>query len=368
MAEITPTNSPQHSGASPEGKPVSSPEPQSTPSLFGEIVDTVKWFWEILFSLLLDLAAFGKWCGRNPLAALALAVIAGALTYFFGFYHPFAYGEQSVAQWSWQAWDPKSNQSHGRLVLWIALGLMLYHRDKLKNIPESSSKLGLIPLFLGILFFILSVRSLNPRMALTSVPFLLYGGTRFVWGREAARILLFPFVFLFFMVPVGALEQATNNLQFIITGTIDKLSHLFGIAIVAIGTTLRATDGTFNFEIAEGCSGIRSLVAMTMLTAVFVHLTQNRLWKKLAIFSCSLVFAIIGNIGRIFTVVLVAKYYDPKIASGIYHDNSGYVFFTVAIVAMLFFAKLVNLDFKKIAVTAEAKAKTIEKKPTTYDY
>src|SRR5205807_6254943 len=107
------------------------------------------------------------------------------------------------------------------------------------------------------------------------------------------------------------------------------LSNLVGIKIDAVGTTLTAVNGDFNFQIAEGCSGVRSLTAMTMLTAIYVHLTQRKLWKKTVILTFSILFAIVGNIGRLFTVVLVAKFIDPKLASGIYHDYSGYVFFPI---------------------------------------
>ena len=368
MAESPPTYPSNNNGDVPEEKPVSSKGPRPVPSLLEEIVDTAKWGWELVLVILKELATFGKWCGQNPVSALALAGIAATLLYFFAELHPFTYGAISTARWAWEAWNPQGDQSYGRVVPFIALGLFFYHRDKLRQAPAGGYGLGLIPLAMGILLFDLSVRCLNPRMALASTPFLIYGATRLVWGRAAARVILFPCAFLIFMIPVGALEQATSRLQFIITGVVGGLSHLLGIAILAVGTTLTATDGSFNFEIAEGCSGVRSLTAMTMLTAVFVHLTQDRLWKKVAIFGCSLVFAIVGNVGRIFTIVLLAKYYDPKVAAGVYHDYSGYLFFPIAIIAMLCFTHLVNLDFKKLAKTAEIKAKALDKKPVTYDY
>ena len=84
---------------------------------------------------------------------------------------------------------------------------------------------------------------------------------------------------------------------------------------------------------------------MIMLTAIYVHITQREIWKKIVIFAFSLAFAIVGNIGRIFTVILVAKFIDPKLASGIYHDYSGYVFFPIALLAMLLFSKLINLTW-----------------------
>ena len=368
MAEIPPTKPDNHSGGAPEGKPVSSAIKKRPPSLLEEIVETALWFWGLAIILLKELAVFTKWCGRNPAAALALAGIAATLVYFFAIATPFYYGSISVARWAWEAWNPDGEQSYGRLVPPIAIGLFFYHRDALRAAPKGGHAMGIWPLLGGILLFVAAVRCLNPRMALASVPFLLYGGTRFGWGRAAARVVLFPCVFLIFMVPVAALQQATSHLQHIITSTVGALSHLFGIAILAVGTTLTATDGSFNFEIAEGCSGIRSLMAMMMLTAVFVHLTQDRLWKKVTIFGGSLAFAIVGNIGRIFTIVLLARFYNPKVAAGLYHDYSGYLFFPIAILAMVAFSAFVNLDFKKLAAAAEAKAHSLKKDPVPYDY
>jgi exosortase len=205
--------------------------------------------------------------------------------------------------------------------------------------------MGLVFIGTGVALFLLSARCLQPRFALTSVPFLIYGSVLYIWGRQVARIILFPCAFLIFMVPVAAVEQGTFRLQFIITGAVGFLSNLVGIKIDALGTTLTAADNSFNFAIAEGCSGIRSLFAMTMLTAIYVHLTQREIWKKIVILAFSVVFAIVGNIGRIFTVILVAKFINPQLAAGIYHDYSGFISFPVALIAMLLFSKLLNLKF-----------------------
>jgi len=310
-----------------------------------------------------ELAAFGQWCGRNPLALALLATLLAVLAYFFGWFHPFLAGTESTAIWAWHAWNPEGEQGHGRVVPLIALALVWIARDDLRKAAGRGSNQGLIWLFAGLGLFVLATRCLQPRMAIASVPFLIYGTVSFVWGAKAARVIFFPCLFLVFMIPVAALEQATFRLQFIITGAMGVLANLFGIGIHAVGTTLTATDGAFNFEVAEGCSGIRSLTAMTMLTAAYVHLTQDRLWKKLVIFACSLVFAIIGNIGRIFTVVLAAKYYDPTFAAGTLHDYSGYVFFPIAVMAMLSFSKLVNLGDKATEKLLSREDQTRERNP-----
>ncbi len=292
----------------------------------------------------------------DPLSFLLLLSIGATLVYFFGFVPLFvkgifASGVSSTAAWAWQAWNPAMNQEHSKMVPLIALGLIWYHRHDIRKAEKRGSNQGLWFVAIGIALFLLSARCLQPRFALSSVPFLIYGSVLYLWGRQVARIVLFPCAFLIFMVPVAAIEQGTFRLQFVITSAVGFLSNLVGIKIQALGTTLTAVDGSFNFQIAEGCSGIRSLTAMAMITAIYVHLTQNKLWKKLTIFAFSIVFAIAGNIGRIFTVVLVAKFIDPKLASGIYHDYSGFVFFPIALMAMVFFSKLLNMGDRKRAAS-----------------
>ena len=288
---------------------------------------------------------------RSQLLALLLyAAIVVTFFYFFGVVPLFIrgifiHGASSVFAWAWQAWNPGANQEHSKVVPLVFLWLIFYHRKQIAAAPKEGSNTGLVFVAIGIILFVLGARCLQPRLALGSLPFLIYGGVFYLWGKQVARIILFPCAFLIFLIPFGAIEQATFRLQFVITSAIGFLSKLVGLHIDAVGTTLTATDGQFNFMIAEGCSGIRSLTAMAMITAIFVHLTQDRLWKKILIFIFSIVFAVVGNIGRLFTVVLVAKFIDPTLAAGIYHDYSGFFFFPIALLAMYFFSKLLNAKF-----------------------
>jgi len=219
---------------------------------------------------------------------------------------------------------------------------------------------------LGINFYLFSARCLEPRMALIAIPFLLYGSILFLWGKQVARILFFPCAFLVFLIPFGAVEQATFRLQFIITGIVGALANIVGISIHAVGTTLSARDSSFHFEVAEGCSGIRSITALTMLSSVYVHLMQDVLWKKVVIIACSAVFAIIGNVGRIFTILLVAKLFNADLAGGRYHEISGYLIFPFAIMAMLGADKLLNLNYRKFVPPPRDRPQ--QNGGTSYDY
>jgi exosortase len=248
--------------------------------------------------------------------------------------------------WAWQHWLPNLNQEHGKLVIPIAAGLAWYHRKRIRAAVKRPSNWGLFFLIGGFLLVLLGTRALQPRITMLAIPVLIFGSVLFLWGPQVARILAFPIGFLVFMIPVGALQQTSFRLQFLITGAVGALSSLMGIKIDAVGTTLRAQDGSWGFDIAEGCSGIRSLVAIIMLTAIYAHVFEKTWWKKLVVLACSIVFAIIANVGRIFTIILIARMGYPELAGGIYHDYSGFISFPVALGAMLLCHKLLNLRSK----------------------
>ena len=263
------------------------------------------------------------------------------------------YAGAPIMVWAWKHWLPNLNQEHGKLVIPIALGLVWYHRNKLKAAIKEPSNWGLAFLVAGILLVLLGTRALQPRITLLSIPVLIFGVVLFLWGRQVARILAFPIAFLVFMIPVGALAQTSFRLQFLITNTVQAFSNLIGIKIYAVGTTLRAMNGAWGFDIAEGCSGIRSLIAIIMLTAIYAHIFEKTWWKKLLLLACSVIFAVIANAGRILTIILIARLGYPELAGGIYHEYSGFISFPVALGAMFLCHKLLNVRSEREVAVAQ---------------
>jgi exosortase len=270
-----------------------------------------------------------------------LATIAATLVGFFCFVK--LYAGVPIMVWAWAHWLPALNQEHSKLVIPISAALVWFHRRRIAAAPKRPSNWGLLFLVGGFLLVLLGIRAVQPRITLLAIPFLIFGIVMFLWGWKVSRILAFPIAFLIFMVPVGALQQASFRLQFLITGAVETLSSLVGIKMNAIGTTLRAVNGAWGFDIAEGCSGIRSLVAIIMLTAIYAHIFEKVWWKKIVLLACSILFAVIANVGRIFTIILVAKAGYPELAGGIYHEYSGFISFPIALGAMLLCHKLLNL-------------------------
>jgi exosortase/archaeosortase family protein len=103
-------------------------------------------------------------------------------------------------------------------------------------------------------------------------------------------------------------------------------------------------------------------MAIAMLSAIYGHYTQDRLWKKLVLFAASLLFAIVGNAGRLVSIMVVARLFGQNLAGGPYHEISGYLSFPFAIGAMVLFAKLLNLQPRRL------RKATAAKESVSYDY
>ena len=306
--------------------------------------------------------AIQSWVKREPLSALLVAALAATFIYFYGFLKLFTNGQLSTLVWAWQAWNPETNYEHAKLIPLITAFLVWNARDKLKSAELGSSKWGWLFIAFGLFLFFAGARTLQARLTLTSLPFLLFGMVLYVWGRNVARILLFPIFFLLFAVPLNFLAHATAKLQFLETGAASAICNFIGINVHSIGTVVMATDNAFKFEVDEGCSGIRSLMAIMMLAAIYGHLTQNRLWKQLLIFGAAVLFAIVGNAGRLVSIFIVARLFGQDLAGGPYHTISGYLSFPFAIAAMLLFSKLLNVK------PARVKEATVAREQVSYDY
>ncbi|MGH8094360.1 MAG: exosortase/archaeosortase family protein [Chthoniobacterales bacterium] len=311
------------------------------------------------------LRSFLIWIRNRPVQAFLLCAVTATVAYFFGFLRLYANQSQPIWEWAWMRFLPQYNQEHSKLIPFLVLFLLWYHRQKIRDAHKEGSNFGLLFIATGIACYLVGDRAFQPRVALFGFPFLIYGVVLYLWGRETARIVRFPIALLFFMIPLGAIEQTTFRLQFLIIGFVKVLSSLCGIAIYTIGTSIRPVHGNWGFEIAEGCSGIRSLIAMIMLTAVYVHLCEPKVWKKLTILAASVLFAIVGNAGRIFTIIVLGQLGFPKFAGGIYHDwSSQLIFFPIALLCMLGFSRLLNIDYRKWF----AKKSKGEKEAVAYEY
>ncbi len=232
------------------------------------------------------------------------------------------------------AW--RNDFMHGWAVPVLFLVFVVKAWPEMKRQPVEGSIIGLIAVVFSLLLYVISVRTLQPRVALVGLPFLISGGVWFVFGWKVARYMLFPAFFWWFAVSVPGLSQATNFLQVWVTQACYQVGLLFGMDIINSGNDIRSATNSWNFDIAEGCSGIRSLMALVMIAAIYAYFTQKAFWKKAFLFACAIPLAMVGNFLRIMTIIILAEMGFQDFAAGVYHDWAGILFFFPIALAGLF--------------------------------
>jgi exosortase len=269
---------------------------------------------------------------QKPLELALLLSWAALLLYFFGFH--FAFGpalKESALTHLKSAWNSETEYEHAYFIPFIMLALLWTGRKQIADAPITriGSRLGLVILVFGILFYVASIRTIQWRVAIGALTFILFGSALYGLGWKASKYLLFPICLFYFAVPVPGLLQGTNSLQLLATKAAYHLSSLLGVDVVAAGNNLGSATDKWGFNVAEGCSGLRSLMALTLVGAVYAYSTQKSILKGLFLFASTIPLAIIANGLRITTIVLIAEYISPDFAGGVYHDWSGFLFFLI---------------------------------------
>jgi exosortase len=187
---------------------------------------------------------------------------------------------------------------------------------------------GLLSVMVGCLLYVAAWRTIQPRIAVAGLPFILWGGVHFLWGWRVAKLVAFPLFFLWIAIPLPAFQQATVQLQLLATSMAHHGSGLFGVETYTQGTMVLPVHGDWKpLSIAHGCSGIRSLMALLMISAAWAYVAKMALWKKVLLFLCAFPLAIIGNALRVISIFVIAEYGDAQWASTTWHDWSGLLLF-----------------------------------------
>jgi exosortase len=180
----------------------------------------------------------------------------------------------------------------------------------------------------GVLMYAAACRTLQPRIAMGALPFLLWGSTLYLWGWRVAKMSAFPLFFFWLAIPLPGFQQWTMHLQLLATSLAHHGSGLFGVETYVEGTKVLPLKGDWKpLDIAVGCSGIRSLMALLMISAAWAYVAKMVLWKKVLLFLAAFPLAILGNALRVISIFVIAEYGDAKWATTTWHDWSGLLLF-----------------------------------------
>lgn len=232
--------------------------------------------------------------------------------------------------------DGLEDMSYAWYIPVFSLYVVWTERAKIREAAGEPSALGAVLTLPFLLLGFLGTRGIQVRFEILGLVGLLLTIPWAFYGRRLAVRILFPVAYLLFCIPLSTfLDIFTVHLRILASSTAFEVLRGFGADIVRRGTMIAATDGSFSIDVADPCSGLRSIFALSALTVAYAYFSQKT-WTKRAVLAASAVpLAVLGNVMRILTICLVANYASPDFATGFYHDYSGYVVFIVAIALML---------------------------------
>jgi exosortase len=283
------------------------------------------------------------------------AAVVSALAFYGLFaWFPYAsgYGALRVPMFQFMAYVWKQPEwEHCWLVPLAVIGLVYYRRQALAQLPIHGSWWGLAALFGAFFFYWVGYLADNIYVGYAAL--MAFVGSAVLWmlGWRWLWALLFPIGFLFFMFPLPFMDNfLAFPLRILMSNVSVEFLNLVGLSCHQSGTAIvssadfaagLAAGEKFAVDVADPCSGIRSLFALMMVSALYGYLVMDRPWQKWVIFLCSIPLAVAGNFARIIMLTLGTIALGPETAIGsleeptVFHMASGFLVFGVALGGML---------------------------------
>lgn len=239
-------------------------------------------------------------------------------------------------------WASHSDNNHGFLVPLIALYLIWQKKEQLLSCNIDSSRWGAVVLGVGLVVFLLSFAGGVAFPARVAMVLSLFGLLWYCLGADWMRMLVFPVLFLLFMIPVpiSLISLVSMPLQLMATKLSAKIIEYCSIPVYREGNMLYFV-GT-QLEVAEACSGIRSIMSLTMLGSIFAYMSQASWRRRVVLVLAAVPIAMTANIIRITGTGILANFFGDRVARGFLHEFSGLMVFAFGLLALGLLYALLN--------------------------
>jgi exosortase len=244
-----------------------------------------------------------------------------------------------VVRWLLLEWMSNDYYSHGPLVPLVSLFFAWRARPNLEKEPDNR---GLLLLGGGVILYLIAVYYRAFHIGALMMIVTLGGAIWTYWGKEGIRKLAFPLAFLIFMIPFPFVEASSLPLSLLTGQVATRLMQALGLDVSVQGAAVSLPN--VNLVVGAQCSGVRSIISLFTLYAVFVHIVEGSWVRKLILFFSAIPAAIAGNILRVSSLLWVANRWGAEAGFKYYHDYSGFVFFFFVVIILLLIARLLKCD------------------------
>jgi exosortase len=234
-----------------------------------------------------------------------------------------------------------SEYTHILLILPVSAALVILQRGSLPASARRDFGAGASVLVLAALAGLgskwnFAALSTDVALSLSMLGLVLWwiGTVIFCFGIGAFRTMLFPLLFLFWLVPLPAfaLDRIVSLLQHYSASLTRLLFVAAGVPVSLDGVVLSIPG--LDLEVAKECSSIRSSLMLMVTSMVLAHLFLRSPWRQGVVMVAAIPLSVVKNAVRIFTLSMLATHVDPGFLTGRLHHQGGIVFFLLTLGAI----------------------------------
>ncbi|WP_245555006.1 exosortase A [Geopsychrobacter electrodiphilus] len=231
-------------------------------------------------------------------------------------------------------WLNDPNYSHGLLVPFISGYFVWQQRHKLEQLPPKPANSGLFLILFSLLVLFAGLAAQEFFTKRASFVLLLAGIVLFLFGWQWLKQLTLPLGFLFFMIPLPYIVY--DAMAFPLKLFVAKFSvialKLMGVVVVREGNIIMFPQTVL--EVADACSGLRSLMSLLALGVALAIVSQPKISRRILLVLLTIPIAISTNMIRVIVTGLLAQHFGAAAAEGFFHEFAGMAVFVLAMVLL----------------------------------
>jgi exosortase len=232
-------------------------------------------------------------------------------------------------------WYVLPDFSHGFLIPFFVGYLVWIRRRSLAQMAPVPSWRGLWLLLPGLVLLLLGV--LGSELFLARLSFLLVIGGM-VWllcGWRMLKGLRFPLAICLLAIPIPQVifNQIALPLQLLASWSASAVLPLLHVPVLREGNIIQLPS--LSLEVAEACSGIRSLMSLFTLAVLYSYFAERSIPRRWLLIGCSVPIAVCANMLRIVGTGLLVQHRGAEVALGFFHEFSGVLMFVFSLMLLL---------------------------------
>lgn len=162
-------------------------------------------------------------------------------------------------------------------------------------------------------------------------------------GRLALHNMRIPLLFLLFSLPYPGwlIDSLTSPLKEMISIWSEAVLYAAGYPIAREGVILGL--GPYRLLVADACSGLHSLIFLSALGLLYIHLTGQRSHlHRCMLVAALLPIAVFANFVRVLILLLLTYHFGDAVGQGYWHDLAGLFLFVTALATLTGFDRLLS--------------------------